>query len=244
MRFEVFIRNERGQTRTVCVDSKEELKNMTVEELRRRSFPKENTVQILIYNGRQLEDDQTLGSYNIITGSTIYACLHLRGGGEEEFKSSTEETERKLVPEDEEEIKLIPEDEERKLVSEDEEEIKLIPEDEEERKLIPKDEEVSKNSTAEETERKLVPEDKDGDKSYESEIAPPWQKDHLGCFSSTVRPHTFRCGRKRKFESLSSDDIISIYPHLGYKDDDEEKEISRTQSMENLTLMNKNPLQQ
>ncbi|XP_052454346.1 uncharacterized protein LOC128014671 [Carassius gibelio] len=81
MRFEVFIRDERGQTRTVCVDSKEELKNMTVEEFIRRSFPKDNRELRFIYNGRQLQDDHTLASYNIPSGSTIYARVCLRGGG-------------------------------------------------------------------------------------------------------------------------------------------------------------------
>jgi Ubiquitin family len=35
----------------------------------------------LIYSGKPLLDDKTLGSYNITAGTTIYMILHLRGGG-------------------------------------------------------------------------------------------------------------------------------------------------------------------
>ena len=34
----------------------------------------------LIYSGKQLADDQTLGAYNLAAGSTIHMVLQLRGG--------------------------------------------------------------------------------------------------------------------------------------------------------------------
>ena len=37
----------------------------------------------LIHSGKQLADDKTLESYNIVAGATIHMVLQLRGGGAE-----------------------------------------------------------------------------------------------------------------------------------------------------------------
>ncbi|KAK1806902.1 hypothetical protein P4O66_005385 [Electrophorus voltai] len=76
--FQVFIKNEKGQTKTYDVTEDE-----TVDSLQRKIFNKERTPvdqQRLIYSGRQLESDKKLKDYDITSGSTIYMNLRLRGG--------------------------------------------------------------------------------------------------------------------------------------------------------------------
>ncbi|XP_016350227.1 ubiquitin-like isoform X2 [Sinocyclocheilus anshuiensis] len=81
MSFNIFIKYEIGQLRAVSVDSEEELKNTTVEELRRRAFPEDQwDALVFIFEGRQLEEGRTLGSYGVLNESTIHAVLRLRGG--------------------------------------------------------------------------------------------------------------------------------------------------------------------
>ncbi|XP_042609243.1 ubiquitin-like [Cyprinus carpio] len=82
MSVKIFIVELTGQRRTVCVDS-EELKNMTVEEFKRRFFHEEEYQWgiRLIFEGKQLEDARTLGSYGILNESTIFALPRIRGGG-------------------------------------------------------------------------------------------------------------------------------------------------------------------
>ncbi|XP_016410283.1 ubiquitin [Sinocyclocheilus rhinocerous] len=81
MSFNICIKDERGQTRTVSLNSEEKLKNTTVEELRRRAFPEDQLELRFIFEGRQLENGRTLGSYGINDGYTIHAVLPRRGGG-------------------------------------------------------------------------------------------------------------------------------------------------------------------
>ncbi|KAM9446418.1 uncharacterized protein Hap1MRO34_022967 isoform 1-T3 [Clarias gariepinus] len=76
--FQVFVKNEKGQTRTYDVTDDE-----TVDQLMRKIRSEERTPidqQRLIYNGRQLESGKRLQDYNIVTGSTIYMTLRLRVG--------------------------------------------------------------------------------------------------------------------------------------------------------------------
>ncbi|XP_026882971.2 polyubiquitin-like [Electrophorus electricus] len=76
--FQVFIKNEKGQTETYDVTEDE-----TVDSLQRKIFNKQRTPgdqQRLIYSGRQLESKKKLKDYDITSGSTIYMTLCLRGG--------------------------------------------------------------------------------------------------------------------------------------------------------------------
>ncbi|XP_076855240.1 ubiquitin-like protein ISG15 [Brachyhypopomus gauderio] len=76
--FQVFVRNEKGQTHTYEVTDDE-----TVDGLQRKIFNKERTPvdqQRLIFEGRQLESGKTLKDYNITLESTIFMTLRLRGG--------------------------------------------------------------------------------------------------------------------------------------------------------------------
>ncbi|KAF4074711.1 hypothetical protein AMELA_G00242320 [Ameiurus melas] len=75
---QVFVRNEKGQTKTYDVTEDE-----TVDQLMRKIYQKEGTPvdqQRLIYNGRQLDSGRKLQDYNIVSGSTIHMTLRLRGG--------------------------------------------------------------------------------------------------------------------------------------------------------------------
>ncbi|XP_051971943.1 polyubiquitin-like [Xyrauchen texanus] len=75
---QVFVKNEKGQTKTYDVDV-----NETVDQLQQKINNKESVPvdqQRLIYNGRQLESGMKLLEYNITSGSTIHMTLRLRGG--------------------------------------------------------------------------------------------------------------------------------------------------------------------
>ncbi|XP_051551840.1 polyubiquitin-like isoform X6 [Myxocyprinus asiaticus] len=75
---QVFVKNEKGQTKTYDVDV-----NETVDQLQQKIYNKERVPvdqQRLIYNGRQLESGMKLLEYNITSGSTIHMTLRLRGG--------------------------------------------------------------------------------------------------------------------------------------------------------------------
>ncbi|XP_073696633.1 uncharacterized protein [Garra rufa] len=77
--FQVFVRNEKGQTGTYEVD----INNETVDQLQTKICRKEKVPvdqQRLIYNGRQLESGRKLQEYDITQGSTIHMTLRLRGG--------------------------------------------------------------------------------------------------------------------------------------------------------------------
>ncbi|XP_062389171.1 polyubiquitin-like [Sardina pilchardus] len=75
---QVFVKNEKGQTKTYDVAPGE-----TVTDLKRKVYNKERVKedqQRLIYNGKQLEDQQKLKDYGIKSGSTIQLTFRLRGG--------------------------------------------------------------------------------------------------------------------------------------------------------------------
>ncbi len=76
--FQVFVRNEKGQTGTYDVDVNETVNQLQTKICRKERVPVDQ--QRLIFNGRQLESGTKLQEYNIASGSTIYMTLRLRGG--------------------------------------------------------------------------------------------------------------------------------------------------------------------
>ncbi|KAL0194364.1 hypothetical protein M9458_012660, partial [Cirrhinus mrigala] len=80
--FQVFVRNEKDQTRTYDVDV-----NETVDQLQTKVYNKERVPvdqQRLIYNGKQLESGRKLQEYGITPENTdrhhtIHMALRLRG---------------------------------------------------------------------------------------------------------------------------------------------------------------------
>ncbi|XP_073697048.1 uncharacterized protein [Garra rufa] len=77
-RFQIFVKNLSGQTKTYDVDV-----NETVDQLQTKIYNKERVVkdqQRLIYDGTQLECGMKLQDYGITQGSTIHMTGRLRGG--------------------------------------------------------------------------------------------------------------------------------------------------------------------
>ncbi|XP_062873824.1 polyubiquitin-like [Trichomycterus rosablanca] len=78
MPFQVFVKNENGQTKTYEVTDEE-----TVDQLMRKVSQIEGVPvdqQRLIFNGQQLQSGRRLQDYNITPESTIHMTLRLRGG--------------------------------------------------------------------------------------------------------------------------------------------------------------------
>ncbi|XP_067262955.1 uncharacterized protein [Chanodichthys erythropterus] len=77
--FQVFVKNEKGQTKTFDVDV-----NETVDQLQTKIFQKERVPkdqQRLIYNGIELQEaGKKLQDYGITRESTIHMAFRLRGG--------------------------------------------------------------------------------------------------------------------------------------------------------------------
>ncbi|KAL0193794.1 hypothetical protein M9458_012090 [Cirrhinus mrigala] len=77
-RFQIFVKNLSGQTKTYDVDV-----NETVDQLQTKIYNKERVVkdqQRLIYGGTNLMPGTKLQDYGITQGSTIHMTGRLRGG--------------------------------------------------------------------------------------------------------------------------------------------------------------------
>ncbi|XP_060763886.1 polyubiquitin-B-like [Neoarius graeffei] len=76
--FQVFVKNEKGQTKTYNITDDETVDQLMAEICQIEGVPVDQ--QRLIYNGQQLNSGRKLKDYKVVSGSTIYMTLRLRGG--------------------------------------------------------------------------------------------------------------------------------------------------------------------
>ncbi|XP_039590573.1 polyubiquitin-like [Polypterus senegalus] len=75
---QVFLKNDKGQTRTYEIQPGETVTDFKQKVYRGEKVPTDQ--MILIYEGKQLENGRKMDDYNIRANTTIYLQLRLRGG--------------------------------------------------------------------------------------------------------------------------------------------------------------------
>ncbi|XP_060763462.1 uncharacterized protein LOC132872576 [Neoarius graeffei] len=76
--FQVFVKNEKGQTKTYDVTDDETVDQLMAKIHWKEGVPEDQ--QRLVYSNQQLERGMKLKDYNIVSGSTIHMTLRLHGG--------------------------------------------------------------------------------------------------------------------------------------------------------------------